>query len=291
MKRLGTPDLKLLFVVVTVLTSVQVTSGQQAETEKPAAETIVSRHVNSIGTAEARAAVKSVMVVGTTKATFFGRGGGVADGISVLASTDSKYMVGMKFATSDYPLERMGYDGDAFTVGYVRPGVRSVLGSFLRTNEGSFKTGILTGTLSRSWALLNADLKEAKIKYSGTKKVNDKRLYALDYIPKKGSDLRITLYFEPETYRHVRTEYKRVIAARQGATADASAGQSETRYLLVEDFGDFATENNLNLPHSYRIFLEILSGNGTTSYEWLMKFQTFSFNQPIGDKEFKVDSY
>lgn len=97
--------------------------------------------------------------------------------------------------------------------------------------------------------------------------------------------------FDPETYRHVRTEYKRVIAARQGANIDASARMSETRHTLIEDFSDFRKENGLTLPHTYTIHLEILSGNGTTSYEWAMYLQRFVFNQEIDDNDFKVGAY
>ncbi len=76
-----------------------------------------------------------------------------------------------------------------------------------------------------------------------------------------------------------------------GATVDSSAGQSETRYTLVEEFSDFKEEKKLDLPHTYKIYMEILTGNGTTSYEWLVNLQKYYFNQPIDSKDFKVDSY
>ncbi len=270
---------------------VSIGMAQKSANEKFTAEQLISRHLESIGSAEARSAIQSVVAVGSAKATFHGRGGGVAEGITVVASKGNKYMIAMKFNTSDYPFEKMGFDGSDFTVGFVRPGVRSNLGSFLRTNEGTFKTGVMSGALSTSWALLNLDAKEVKVKYSGIKKIDGKQVHALDYNPKKGSDLSMTLFFDAETYQHIRTEYKRVIAARQGATVDTSAGQSETRYKMVEDFSNFNEVNKLKLPHTYKLFLEILTGNGTTSYDWLMELQKFSFNQEIDDKDFKVDSY
>ncbi|HEV8592778.1 MAG TPA: hypothetical protein VGQ55_11805, partial [Pyrinomonadaceae bacterium] len=266
-------------------------SAQKDVDEKLTAEELVAKHLNSIGKAEERSALRSLMIIGDSKATFFGRGGGIAEGLSVLASKGDKYMVAMKFNNSDYPFEKMGYDGSEFSVGFVRPGIRSNFGSFLRANEGTFKNGIMSGTLATSWALLNVDPKNAKLKYGGTKKINGIRLHSLEYNPRKGSDLSIILFFEPDTYRHVRTEYKRVIAARQGATVDTSAGQSETRYTMIEEFGEFREEGKLTFPHRYKIYLEILSGNGTTSYEWLMNLQKFNLNSPIDDKDFKVDAY
>jgi hypothetical protein len=280
-----------LAVSLLVLVLAFASSAQKSSEEKLTAEALLTKHLESIGTAEARNAIHSIVAVGTARATFFGRGGGVADGICVLASKADKYMVGMRFNTSDYPFEKMAFDGKDLSVGFVKPGVRSTLGTFLQTNEKSFEAGIMSGALSTSWALLNFDPKEAKIKYAGIKKVGGTRLHSLEYNSKKGSDLNITLFFDPDTFRHVRTEYRRVIAARQGANVDASAGQSETRYLLVETFGDFRSEDKLILPHEYKLSLEILTGNGTASYEWLMKLERFNFNTPIDDKDFNVESY
>ncbi len=259
--------------------------------EKLTAHELIIKHLESIGSTEARTAINSFIIIGTSKATFQGRGGGTSEGLSVLASEGEKYMVAMKFDNADYPFEKMGYDGNDFSVGFISPGKRTVLGQFLQTNKSIFKLGIMSGALSTSWTLLNFDEKEAKLKYVGIKKVGGKKLHELEYNPKKGSDMSVSLFFEPDTFRHVRTEYKRSIAARQGATVDNSAEQSETRYTLTEDFSDFKEENKLVLPHTYKMYMEILTGNGTISYEWLMNLQKFNFNQPINDKEFKVDSY
>jgi len=290
MKNIEAPVIKIFAVFVLNLIMVCGSFAQKSD-EKPTVEFLLGKHLDSIGTVDARNAVHSITIVGTAKATFYGRGGGVAEGISVLASKGDKYMVAMKFNTSDYPFEKMGYDGKDFSVGFVKPGLRSTLGSFLRTNEKTFQSGIMSGVLSTSWALLNFDPKQAKLKYAGMKKVDGKKLYAIEYNPKRGTDLDMTLFFDPDTFHHVRTEYRRVIAARQGANVDASAGQSETRYLFVESFDDFRNEGQLTLPHNYKISLEILTGNGTTSYEWQMVFSKFGFNPLIDDKDFNVESY
>ncbi len=279
---------KLVLVAFFIISSV---SNLSAAGDKITPIELIAKHLESLGSPEARAAMKSVTIIGTSKATFLGRGGGVAEGIAVIASEGEKYLVAMKFNSSDYPFEKMGYDGNDFTVGFVKPGIRSNLGQFLRTNESTFKRGILSGALSTSWELLNFDEKDAKLKYGGIKKIDGKNLHKLDYNPKKGSDLNISLFFDLDTFRHIRTEYTRVISARQGANVDASAGQSETRYKMVEEFSDFKEENKLTLPHTYKINQEILTGNGTTSYEWSMNLKQFNFNQSINATDFKVDSY
>lgn len=267
------------------------TSSFFAQNKKLTAEEILAKHLESVGTAEKRASLKSIMAIGKSKATFRGRGSGLSEGIVVVASEGDKNLVAMKFNNPDYPFEKMGYDGSDFTVGFVRPGTRSVLGDFLRLNENTFKYGILGGTLSTSWELYNFDEKNGKLKASGMEKIDGKTLYEVKYNPKKGSELNVTFFFDAENFHHVRTEYRRVIAARQGATIDSSAGQSETRYKLVEEFDNFKAENNLMLPHTYKLYLEILTGNGTTSYNWIMELENFTFNQEIDDKEFKMDTY
>ncbi len=250
---------------------------------------ILAKHLDSIGTAEARKAVKSITIVGTSQAVFKGRGEGRAEGIVVLASQAEKSMIGMKFNNSDYPYEKLGFDGSAFSVGFVRPGEYTVLGGFLRVNEKTFRSGILGGVLSTSWELLTHDVRTAKLSRKGRTKVDGVELLKFEYNPKKGSDLDIAFFFDPVTFRHVRTEYKRTISGGQGLSVDQSSRQSETRYKMVEKFSGFAEETKLMLPHNYEIYLEMLTRNGTTSYTWTMDLTNFNFNQVLADDEFKVD--
>ena len=259
-----------------------------AEKIKP--EELVAKHLQSLGSAETLKSHKSFMTVGTSKAVFKGRGKGLAEGLVVLASQGEKNMIGMKFNNPDYQFETMGYDGSNFSVGFAKPGTRSPLGGFLRVNQKTFRNGLMGGVLTTSWELLNYDKKRGKLKYSGTKKVNGIKLLKFNYSPKKGSDLEVNLFFDPTTYRHVRTEYRRVITSKLGTGVDNSAQQSETRYRLVEKFGDFKPENGLTLPHSYGLYLEILTGSGSIAYDWTMNLKQFAFNQQYDVTQFRVGS-
>ena len=263
---------------------------------------LIAKHLQSIGSEERRKSIKSIMAVGTSKAIFRGRGTGMSEGIVVLASQSEKNMIGMKFNNVDYQFEKMGYDGDVFSVGYAKTGKHSVLGGFLKLNQKTFKNGLLGGALTTSWELLNYNEKKGKLKYAGIKKVDSKKLYKFAYNMKKGSDLNVALFFDTETFRHVRTEYSRVITSSLGratgtgrgvatSRVDNSAQQSEKRQRLVEEFGDFRAENGLTLPHSYEMYLELQTGNGTIRDRWTMNLQRFYFNQNIDAKEFRVDGY
>ncbi|REJ77462.1 MAG: hypothetical protein DWQ47_13870 [Acidobacteria bacterium] len=259
--------------------------------DKMEAEELAAKHVASIGTEEARKNISSITIAGTTKAVFKGRGTGETSGLVVLASQGRKNLIGMKFPTPDYPHERMGYDGDDFSVAFVVPGQRSELGEFMKTNDKTFKTGILGGALSSSWELLRYDEERGKLSSCKTTDINDVEVYRCRYKPDSGSDLKIEMFFDAATFRHVRTEYSRVISARQGTSIDNSARQQEERYQLVEEFGDFAEESGLTLPHTYTIKYEKQTGEGTRIYTWTMNLQQFQFNNEIDPKEFKVDSY
>ncbi|QQS40831.1 MAG: hypothetical protein IPM63_15900 [Acidobacteriota bacterium] len=253
---------------------------------------VIEKHLASIGTEEARSKVESMTVAGTSKAVFKGRGTGETSGLVVMASQGKSNLIGMKFNTPDYPHEKMGYDGKDFTVGFISPGNRSPMGDFLRMNDKTFEVGIMGGVLSTSWELLGYDSKRGKLDCDdGTTKVDGEEMFKCRYRPKKGSDLRIEVFFAKDTFRHRRTEYSRVDSARQGASIDESARQSETRYKMVEEFSNFSAENGLTFPHTYVLFLEVQSNQGSWLYRWEMELQQFQFNNSIDPKEFKVDSY
>lgn len=257
--------------------------------DKISATEILTKHLDSIGTKDSRNSLKSIMIAGTSRATFKGRGAGMADGFVVLASEGDKSLIGMKFENAEYPFEMAGYDGNRVSAKQIRPGERTVLGDFLRLHQSVFESGVMSGALSQAWALYNFDEKKGKIKFAGIQKNDDKQFYKLNYSPKKGGGLDINLFFEIDTFRHARTEYKRVLSSSIGGGVDNSARQNETRYTMIEDFSDFKAKNKLNLPHRYRLFLEIISGNGTISYEWQMELQNFIFNEPIDMAQFKLD--
>jgi len=191
-------------------------------------------------------------------------------------------------STSNYPHEKIGYDGHDVSGSYVRPGIRSSLGDFLLGHRNIVKQGFWGGALSQAWLLLDPDRK-VKIEAGGTKKIGERQAYQLRCYP-SGSDLKITMYFDAETFQHVRTEYERSISAQMGSNPEASATQgSETHYKLTEDFADFKKEGGLTLPHTYKISLEILGRQGSFKASWDMALATFQFNQRIDPATFDVD--
>jgi hypothetical protein len=259
-----------------------------AQKMKP--EDVLAKHLESIGTAEVRAAVKSQLAVGDVSVEFISQKNLTANGRIVMASEGSKNFLGMNLNANDYPLEKFTYDGKKSKVAFVRTGVRSVLGNFILSNDLLLEESLLGGTLSTSWALLNTANNKAKVSFDGTKKIDGKEVYVLGYSPKGGGDIDIKLYFDKETFRHVRTEYKRTSSAAIGRTIDESARQSESRLKVVEDFSDFKAEKGVMLPHSYKLNYSVSGQNGTTEIEWKFNLTQFVFNQTLDAKTFDAEA-
>lgn len=265
------------------------TPGASAR-QKMSAEEVVAKHLESVGSPEARKSVESLLATGTAVVTFRSPGKGKVGGRAVVASQGGSYAVAMAFENStNYPHEKFGYDGKAVSVSYVRPGQRSSLGDFLDTYKEVVRHGVMGGALTDAWPLFDLGKSNPRLEYGGTDKVGDRRVHKLKYQPRGGSDLRVTFFFDAESFRHLRTEYARTVAAQLGQTDAASAQQVETRYKMVEEFSEFKPEGGLTLPHVYRIKLEIRSQRGNFDGEWELTLAQFNYNQRIAPQAFDVD--
>jgi hypothetical protein len=257
--------------------------------QKMKAEDVVAKHLESIGTSEARAAVKSQIAVGDVKFKIISKKNIEVGGRIVLASAAAKNFFGMNLEAADYQMDKLSFDGDKVKASFVRPGQRSLLGNFVLSNDALLRESLLGGTLSTSWALLDMADTKAKLSYDGTKKIDGKETYVLEYSP-KSSNLTIKMYFEKDSFRHIRTEYKQTFSAGIGKAANQSAGYDESRLTVTEDFGDFKKEKDLTLPHSYRLSYTVIGQSGTTEVEWTVNLTEFAFNQTLEDKTFDAEA-
>jgi hypothetical protein len=282
--------LPLILITLAVLIAGAVSGRLQraaSPDDKPKAEDIVAKHLQSIGKDEARAAIRSRVIAGATLATFKSRGTASIQGGAVLASEGPKNIVTMRFEATQYPYEKIGYDGNKVGAYQIHPGEYTSLGGFVKANPVLLKEGLIGGTLSSAWALNDLASRKPKLEYGGTKKIDSRQVFELRYLPHGGSDLKISLFFDAETFQHVRSVYSRTISPQMGRTVDDSARMTETRYELVEEYSDFKTENGLTLPHTYKIRLS-QQGTATQISEWVMTLVQFSFNQSVDAKDFDV---
>lgn len=261
--------------------------------EKIKPDQLVAKHLESIGSPEVRASLKSLVIKGTSFVTVRQGGRGQAEGEVLMASQGNMNLINMAFTSPDYPFESFAFDGNQLTTSFLKPGVRSRLAQVLLSTDEVFKEGLIGGILSASWPLLNIADRNAKLEYAGTKKIGDKQVQSLKYLPRKGSDLKITLFFNAETFQHVRTEYERVIAASMPQRMAPRIGQTErdqrrrdVLIKIVEEFSDFKVEKGLSLPHTYKLELSVQSETNPSLADWLLNLTDFTFNQTLDAKQF-----
>jgi len=263
-------------------------SLQSKPDKKLAPAELVAKHLEAIGPTEVRARVPGLKVKGSCLLTVRQGGTGQVDGEAVMASQGNMNLITMTFNSPDYPYETLKYDGKKFNAGQFKPGLRTSLGQFFLTNDVLFKEGIVGGVLSASWPLLNLAERNPKLEYSGLKKVGGRQMHALKYSPRGGSDLKIMLFFDPETFHHVRSEYERTIYTTDqqriggggGALPTASGPRSSNaRINAFEEFSDFRSEGGLNLPHTYKFELSIQSEVRPALVDWKFNLTDFSFGE------------
>lgn len=300
-----------------LLLIVMATSVAMAKPAKEAelkVDDIVAKHLDSLGTAQVRAAAKSRVVEATAHFKILVGGAGLLDGKGVIVSEGHKEQIMMKFPNNDYRGEQFITDGQkiGITPTAARQ-TRSAFGEFVHTQDAMLREGLMGGVLSSAWPLLDLNDRKAKLSYEGTKTIDGHSLLDVRYKPKKGTDLTIHLYFDPETYRHVLTVYTisinpELIHSSTGdpqlaagtpdnpAAADnsvsnevATARQVQTRFRVEEKFSNFQTVDGLTLPTQYVIhFSQELQNGRTTLTEWDFDANQISNNVSLDPKNFQI---
>ncbi|HZE72081.1 MAG TPA: hypothetical protein VE135_21440 [Pyrinomonadaceae bacterium] len=276
-------------LVITVA-ALALTAPASSTLDKLKPEEVVAKHLESIGPAEKRAAVMTRIIAGSSLVIFRTVPTGQAAGRAVLASEGIKNLIGMSFQSPVYPREQLGFNGKSFVAAFITPGVRSALGNFLMTHDLVFRQGLMGGVLSSSWPLLDLAVRDARLEYAGTKEINNYTMHELRYLPRGGSDLQIRLYFDSQTFRHLRTEYERVIPAPLDTRDYVNVQEREIRYKMIEEFSVFKNESGLKLPHIYKIKLSVDARAGTFQGEWEINLTQFTFNDKIDPNSFNIGS-
>ncbi|MEP6944515.1 MAG: hypothetical protein ABJA02_01260 [Acidobacteriota bacterium] len=278
---------KLFYAVVILIAATTLLSAQKLK-----AEDVIAKHLESIGTAEARAATKNMIAVGTGTSKYLSTADLSADGRIVIASEGPKFFLGINLtATSTrFADELFTFDGENGGAASPRQGQRSNLGTFVQANKMMIDQGLFGGELSTGWVMENISENKGKIAYAGIKKIDGTEMYALDYSKKGGGDIEVTLYFDKSNFRHLRTEYKRMSSAGIGSKPEYSSQYIETRFKIIEEFGDHRPEGGLTLPHSYRIVYSSSGQSGTVEAEWKFAMSEFAKNQKFDPSTFKAPS-
>ena len=251
---------------------------------------VVAKHLQSLGSAQARASIKSRVVEGTATYKLLVGGSGQLVGKAGFASEGRKVRMVLKFTDPKYSGEQFIYDGERTSVaGTYADKSYSDLSDFIKGQDAPLREGLLGGVLTTAWPLLDVQERKAKLTYEGIKKFEGRELQVMRYRPKKSTDLEILLYFEPETFRHVMTSYQMSIRAGIGATEVESAQQQETRYRIEERFSDFQNSDGLTLPFHYELrFTKELQNGFTKLLEWDATVTRVLNNVSLDPRNFQI---
>lgn len=262
-------------------------SAQAAETTP---EEIIAKHLDSIGSAEARAAVRSRAVKGTLRFKILVGGGGEAVGSWGHVSELRKSNFVMRFGNGNWRGEQFVFDGSKTSfAAATSTHDRSTLARFVNSQDFIVKEGLLGGELSTSWALQNLERSTVKLGYLGLKKVDGHELQCMEYFSKGNSDMSVKLFFDPETYRHLMTVYS-VSQPNFGGSITNSAHQREIQFTLVERFSDFQADNGITLPRHYGLqFTEELQNGSTRIYDWDMTVDKILSNLDLDPRNFQLN--
>jgi hypothetical protein len=238
-----------------------------AKEPKLTSDAIISRHLDSIGSADARAAAVSRVSQGKVVFAEIIRHSLRLEGAATLLSQQRKHKCEFQFGNPQYPGEQFVFDGNRELVAMVDQTSRSRLGNFLFLQEEVLREGLFGGVLTTAWPLLNTQDTNPAVKYEGLKKINGQQLHEISYVPKKRSesgDLSIRLYFEPETYHHVLTVYTLTMLHGSKTISDPN----QTTVIVEERFGDFQPVDGLTLPRHWDIRYRVEPQNFADEYEW-----------------------
>jgi hypothetical protein len=249
-----------------------------AKEPKPTTDAIISRHLDSIGSADARAAAVSRVSQGKVVFAEIIRHSLRMEGAATLLSQQRKHKCEFQFGNSQYPGEKFVFDGNQELVAMVDQTSRSRLGNFLFLQEEVLREGLFGGVLSTAWPLLNTQNTNPTLKYEGLKKISGQQLLEISYVPKKRSEsgeLAIRLYFEPETYHHVLTVYT-LTMLHEGQTI---YDPNQTTVIVEERFGDFQPVDGLTLPRHWDIRYRVEPQNFAEEYDWDVSLTQIEHNK------------
>ena len=193
-----------------------------------------------------------------------------------------------RFGHHDYESEQLVFDGKEVMIAHILPPVRSPLATFIRDyGSALLKEGLFGGVTNVGWAL--ASDRKLQLKYRGLKELQGKKMHVLRYQAAKSGNLKIDLGFDPDTFRHVISEYSLEVPVRGVVErpTSISAGVMSTYWKVSEEFDDFQPVDGISLPHAYKVRVTY---NGQTSLiaEWTALFSDVKQNLDLTAEAFTL---
>ena len=274
----------VLLVMLLVSVGVVATNAQ-----KLSAGEIIAKHLESIGKSDLVAKATKRMAIATSEFVII-KSPKKAVGSAVLASNGADLALFSTFDMRDYQMERIGLFGSKINIPMVELGRRSPLGSFLSVYDKTMDGHIFGGAIFSTWLFLDPAFNKGKLETEGRKKVGDRTAWIIKYSPKGGlrPESYIKLYFDAETFQHIRTVYRQTetesgfhdagnkATNSQKAPGGWEADMAANGSTMTEDFDNFGKDAaGLILPHRYSIALDIDSQAGTAGFKWKFEISEY----------------
>ncbi len=252
-------------------------------------EEVIEKHVNTIGKKEVRALIKNRLITGANE--FSSKlpvvtGGGKA---LVVSDKDNLFFL-LSLNSKEYPFEKIGYFKDKVSLPFVTAGTRSPLGAFLADHGKLLDSGLFMGSMSARWILLEPARYGGKLILGGTKKIDGRKTYVIEFYPSDGasSEFTLRLFIDAESFHHIRSEYRHEISPKQD-TFGQLGRQAGAKLEMIEDFGDFRTVEGITAPYLYSCKFRSSSQSGTFEYTWTIKVAGYFYNQNLAADFFTFD--
>lgn len=277
--------LKRSSLIVVVLATLFINAfGQELK-----ADDIIAKHIDSIGKKEVRDQVSTLFAVGLSSFESQSpsiRGGGKA----IVVSDRGNLMFAISLNSKDYPYDKIGYFNEKVSLPFVTSGQRSLLGTFINEHPRILSEGLFGGVMSLRWPFAGENGKQ-KIKSLGIKKVDGRKLYVLSYQADGGGldEFTIKLFFDTDTFAHVRSEYHREFSPSQPRFGQANQ-LSNSEITLTETFSDFKTVDGLTLPYTYSVEFSSNANTSTLKTTWGIRVAEYYVNQKLAPDFFTFDS-
>lgn len=277
----------LSYVLVLVFTVALLSQISHARQQRLKPEELIAKHLDSIGPAERRMAIKNRATMGTVQVVFRVGGSGTLNGRANILSQGKSVRTGFGFSALEYPGEQIAFDGNRVTAGQMSPGNYPPFSRFIYENDILMKEGLLFGSLSTAWALYDVAAKRPRLDASGLKRIDGRQLYELKYQPRNSRvNIQGWLYFEPETFRHVYSQFR--LEVPMSAPNRITDSAELVRYQIVERFGDFKEADGLTLPHSHNVEFTIDAPRGGLVTTWSHVIESIIHDGPIEPQLFSI---
>jgi hypothetical protein len=251
-------------------------------------EQILSKHLAAIGSPAKLQSLKTLFAAGRSEFESrmpIVRGGGKA---VVISDPENLYFL-MSLNSKEYPFEKIGMFRDKVSLPFITSGNRSTLGSFLSEHPRVLSDSLFCGSMSLRWITNVASNTKLKLSSAGKKKINDRQTYVIEVLMGASTgEFKVRLFFDAEKFYHVRTEYRRVVPAKQ-ATFGRQNEIADATVEVTEEFSDFKDVDGLMLPYDYKVTLVSNSGSQSFSNSWGIKVVNYYLNQKLADDFFTFD--